>query len=277
MATQVVLLGTGNPNPDPVRSGPSTAIIVDDRAYLIDAGPGVVRRAQEAYMKGVAPLRSDLLSRLFITHLHSDHTIGLPDLILTPWVMERKKPLRIWGPPGTREMVKHILAAYREDIEIRKKGLEKANETGYRVSVNEIGEGKVHEGDDLLVEALKVKHGAWRHSYAFRFTTPDRVVVVSGDCAPTEETIEFYRGCDVLVHDVYSSSGFEKRPERWKAYHRNSHTSSLELARIASEVGPGTLVLTHQLMWGATPGELLDEIGSVYGGRVHFGNDLDVI
>jgi ribonuclease BN (tRNA processing enzyme) len=174
-------------------------------------------------------------------------------------------------------MVKHILAAYREDIEVRKKGLEKANDTGHRVSVNEIGEGKVHEGDDLVVEALKVKHGAWRHSYAYKFRTPDRVVVISGDCSPTEEIIDFYRGCDVLVHDVYSASRFERRPERWKAYHRNSHTSSLELARIANEVRPGILVLTHQLLWGSTPEELMAEIRETYDGNVHFGNDLDVI
>ena len=90
----IVMLGTGTPNPDPDRSGPSTAIIINGTPYLIDCGPGVVRRATSAYTSGITPLKARNLGHLFITHLHSDHTVGLPDLIFTPWVIERDEKLK---------------------------------------------------------------------------------------------------------------------------------------------------------------------------------------
>ena len=91
--TQIVMLGTGNPNPDPERSGPATAIVVSGASYLIDCGPGIVRRAAAAARRGIAELEASRLSIVFVTHLHSDHTVGLPDLMLTPWVLERRVPL----------------------------------------------------------------------------------------------------------------------------------------------------------------------------------------
>ena len=122
---QVVMLGTGTPLPDPERSGPSIAVVVDNHAYLFDAGTGVVRRAAAAIkQKGIAGLEPRALRVAFLTHLHSDHTLGLPDLILTPWTMGRIEPLELWGPKGTRAMVEHILAAYQEDIAVRSTSLE---------------------------------------------------------------------------------------------------------------------------------------------------------
>jgi ribonuclease BN (tRNA processing enzyme) len=110
--TEVVMLGTGTPLPDPDRSGPSTAIVVNGAAYIVDAGTGVVRRAAAARDKGVNALEPTNLRVAFLTHLHADHTLGLPDLILTPWIIGRKEPLELYGPAGTREMVEHILQAY---------------------------------------------------------------------------------------------------------------------------------------------------------------------
>ena len=120
--TKVVLLGTGTPRPYPDRSGPATAIVVGERAYLVDFGPGVVRRAAAAAEKGTPELESTNLKVAFLTHLHSDHTAGYPDLILTPWVMGRTE-LDVYGPEGLEEMTKHVLEAWRQDIEIRTKGL----------------------------------------------------------------------------------------------------------------------------------------------------------
>src|SRR4026207_1678372 len=120
--SQVVLLGTGTPNADPERSGPSVAIVVNDTPYLVDFGPGVVRRAAAAFRKGVKGLAVKNLSRAFVTHLHSDHTAGYPDLILTPWVLERKEPLEVFGPKGIKPMTEHILKAYSADIDIRLNG-----------------------------------------------------------------------------------------------------------------------------------------------------------
>src|ERR1700680_1947799 len=117
--TRVVLLGTGTPVPDPDRSGPATAIVVDDRAYLVDFGPGVVRRAEAAALTGVTAVEPGNLKVAFVTHLHSDHTAGYSDLILTGWTSGRTVPLEVYGPPGMRSMTEHILEAYRVDIETR--------------------------------------------------------------------------------------------------------------------------------------------------------------
>src|SRR5579864_4483471 len=122
--TRVLLLGTGTPVPDPDRSGPATAIVVDDRAYLIDFGPGVVRRAEAAALGGVTAAEPGNLKVAFVTHLHSDHTAGYSDLILSGWTSGRAVPLEVYGPPGLQAMTGHILQAYRVDIETRRSDLQ---------------------------------------------------------------------------------------------------------------------------------------------------------
>jgi ribonuclease BN (tRNA processing enzyme) len=200
----------------------------------------------------------------------------LPDFIFTPAVLERDAPLEIYGPPGIRQMTDHILKAYAEDINIRLRGLEPAKPRGYEVRVNEIKPGAVYRDENVTVKAFSVKHGSWKHAFGFRFETLDRTVVISGDCAPSESVIENCQGCDVLIHEVYSTTGFARRPPEWQRYHSNFHTSSKELAEIAAKAKPGLVILYHQLLWGATPEQLLEEIRQGYQGRVVFGNDLDV-
>jgi len=279
--TQVVLLGTGTPNADPDRSGPAVAVIVNDVPYVVDAGPGVVRRAAAAARNGVKGLSVEKLRRLFITHLHSDHTTGLPDFIFTPAVLERDAPLEIYGPPGTKRMADLILKAFSEDINLRLKGLEPAMPRGYDVRTQDVKPGVIYpsviyKDANVTVKAFAVKHGSWKHAYGYRFETADRVIVISGDCAPSESIIEACNGCDVLVHEVYSTTGFARRPPEWQRYHSSFHTSSKELAEIATKAKPKLLVLYHQLLWGATKEQLLEEIGNGYSGKVVFGNDLDV-
>jgi len=276
MATNFVLLGTGNPNPDPQRSGPSVAVVVDDAAYIVDSGPGVVRQAQSAFLKGVGGLRADRLGMLFLTHLHSDHTAGLPDIMFTPWVMERKEPLKIFGPPGTEEMIKHLTYAFEKDINVRRNGLERANDAGWRSIVKEFKGGQVYSDDKVDVSAFRVKHGAWDHAFGYRFITDEGCVVISGDCSPTPGLEENYKGADLLVHEVYSKAGFDKRPEGWKAYHSSSHTSSMELARMVDKTRPKLLVLYHQLLWERLEEDLIKEISSIYDGPVVSGKDLDI-
>jgi ribonuclease BN (tRNA processing enzyme) len=277
MVTSIVFLGTGNPNPDPDRSGPSVAVIVEDEAYIVDAGPGIVRRAADAFRNGIGQLRADKLRNLLLTHLHSDHTIGIPDILLTPWVMERESPLNIYGPPGTEDMVRHITYAYEKDINVRRRGLEKANDFGWRAKVKEIRSGTVLETDLLRISAFEVKHASWDKAFGYRFQSDDGTIVISGDCAPTPGLIKEYSGADILVHEVYSIKGFEGHTEKWKEYHRSAHTSSLELAEIASKARTRKLVLYHSLLWGASENDLMDEITSAYNGEVLLVKDLDVI
>ncbi|PYT02247.1 MAG: MBL fold metallo-hydrolase, partial [Acidobacteria bacterium] len=170
-ATQIVLLDTGTPNADPARSGPSVAIVVNDTPYLVDFGPGVVRRASAAFQKGVKGLAVKNLSRAFVTHLHSDHTVGYPDLIFMPWVLDRKEPLQVFGPKGIKPMTAHILKAYREDINIRLNGGEPSNKTGYKVIAHDLKPGVVYRDENVTVKAFLVNHGSWREAYGFRFET----------------------------------------------------------------------------------------------------------
>ncbi|MFT5286496.1 MAG: ribonuclease BN (tRNA processing enzyme) [Planctomycetota bacterium] len=275
--TRLVMLGTGTPNADPDRSGPALAIVVDDRAYLVDCGPGIVRRAAAAAAQGIDALKAENLHHVFLTHLHTDHTLGLPDLIYTPWVLERDQPLQIFGPIGTRTLANHLQEAWSEDKTIRLDGLEPANAEGYKTEVTEINAGVVYEDELVTVTAFAVPHGSWQHAFGFRFDTPDRVIVISGDTAPSEELIRIAEGCDTLVHEVYSSVAFESRPDVWKAYHSVFHTSSIELAEIASKIQPKLLVLTHQLFWGRTEEQLLDEFKGHYDGDIVSANDLDIL
>src|SRR5882762_5957615 len=115
-STRVVLLGTGTPNADPDRFGPSVAIVVGDASYLVDFGVGVVRRAAAAERAGIAALAAPRLTRAFATHLHSDHTLGLADLMLSPWVLDRETPLDLYGPRGLKAMARHLVAAYEADL-----------------------------------------------------------------------------------------------------------------------------------------------------------------
>ncbi len=274
--TLVVMLGTGTPNPVPDRSGPAVAVIAGGRPYLVDCGPGVVRRAAAAHLHGVAALDMPKLSRLFVTHLHSDHTAGFADLILTPWVLERVEALEVFGPPGIRSMTEHILAAYAKDIDIRLHGSQPQNPTGIRVNAHEIEAGEIYRDDNVQVTAFAVPHGAWEHAYGFRFDTVDRSIVVTGDTAPAEAVVEACDGCDVLVHEVYSQTGLDRRSADWQAYYRASHTSGVELGKIAARSKPKLLILYHQLLSGATEAELLAEIRQNFDGPVVFADDLDV-
>jgi len=274
--SQIVLLGTGTPNADPDRSGPSVAIVINDTPYLIDFGPGVVRRAAAAFQKGIKGLAVKNLNRAFVTHLHSDHTAGYPDLILTPWVLERKEPLQVYGPKGIKAMTGHILKAYREDIDIRLGGGEPSNKTGYKVIAHEIKPGIVYKDENVTVKAFLVNHGSWPEAYGFRFETPDRTIVISGDCRPSPSVIQNCNGCDVLIHEVYSQAGFATRPAEWQRYHSRYHTSSRELAELASKARPGLLVLYHQLFWDTSDDDLLKEVRAGYAGKVVSGRDLDV-
>jgi len=277
--TQLVLLGTGTPNPEPERSGPAVAIVVNDTAYLVDFGAGVVRRAaamSPAYGGDIPALEAKRLKVAFLTHLHSDHSIGLPDLILTPWVMGRDEPLELYGPEGVADMAKHILEAYDADIRYRIDGLEPANDQGWRVNAHTLDDGVVYEDDNVKVEAFRVRHGTWENAFGFRFTTRDRVIVISGDAAP-DATVEAYaKGADILIHEVYSVSGFARRDEFWQDYHSNNHTSAHELGEIASRAQPKLLVLYHVLFWGSSEETVLEEVREKYSGDVVLGHDLDI-
>ena len=269
--TRVILLGTGTPNPEPEHSGPAVAVVSGDGVYIVDAGPGVVRRAAEA---GIG---MEQLTRAFITHLHSDHTVGLPDLIFTPAVTGRREPFEIYGPPGLRAMILDIMDAWKEDIDIRLNGLEHGVKQAYVVHVHEVKPGEIYRDARVKVSAIPVSHGSWKYAYAYRFDAGGKVIVISGDTTPNDRLAEAARGCDILVHEVYSKKGWEARTPEWRVYHTAFHTSAVELGKLAARIQPGKLVLYHELPMGQPPEELLDEIRENFHGTVIYGEDLQVI
>jgi ribonuclease Z len=273
---KVVLLGSGTPIPDPDSSGPAVAVLVNGQAYLFDAGAGVVRRAQAASRTlGIAALDATRLDRVFFTHLHSDHTLGLPDLILTPWVVGRSEALEVYGPNGISAMTEHIKEAYAQDIAIRTQGLEHQNLSGLKVNVHEFEtEGQIYKDSNITVTAIAVRHGSWPLAFGYAINAEGRKIVISGDTAPTSAIVDACQGCDVLLHEVYSA---ERLPPAGSNYHTAFHTSTKELGEIATKARPKLLVLYHQLYFGA-PNEvdLKKEIRQVYSGAVVNGRDLGV-
>jgi ribonuclease BN (tRNA processing enzyme) len=272
--TEIILLGTGTPYPDPNSSGPATAVVFDGRVFLFDAGAGVMRRLNAAKLPLSGP------EAVFITHLHSDHTLGYADLILTSWIMRRSKPFPVYGPRGLQRMTNHLLAAFSEDIEIRTNGLEHEVPGGYRVNVNEIRAGIVYEKNGVRVTAIAVQHGTWKHAFGYRIDTPDRSIVISGDARPSEALVKAAAGVDVLIHEVYSAAGLkpEDRPggQDWPQYCREFHTSDVELGVLAARIQPKFLILDHTIRFGASDEDLLGGIRrGGYSGRAVVGEDLE--
>jgi ribonuclease Z len=268
------LLGTGTPGPDPNRSGPATAIAVDERAYLVDFGPGIVRRASAAAARGIQAVRPDNLKVAFVTHLHSDHTVGYPDLIFTPWTIGRKDALQVYGPHGLKAMTDHLLRAWDEDIVIRTKGLEQ--ESPLKVIAHEIRSGLVFSDDLVRVTAFPVLHGEWKEAYGYRFDTPDRTIVISGDARPSPGLIAACNHCDILIHEVYSPQSQAPMPD-WPKYRAQYHTSTLELADLARQTQPKLLILYHIAGNTRLPEEqYLNEIRQGWAGKVVVGHDLEV-
>jgi len=272
--TTLVMLGTGMPRPDPMCFGPATAVVHNGRIFLFDAGAGVMRRMAAARLSIRGP------EAVFITHLHSDHTLGYPDLIFTTWVMGRKHKLQAFGPVGLKRMTKHIIAAWKEDIDVRIKGLERQTKTGYRVDVHEFDEGVVFDQDGVKITAIPVLHGCWKQAFGFRIDTPERSIVISGDTRPTPALIEAARGVDVLVHEVYPASQVAPEirvgGEVWPSYMREFHTSDRELGVIAALAQPKLLVLHHIVRHGNDDEELAASIrAGGYHGDIVVARDLD--
>ncbi len=277
-SAKVIILGSGTPIPDPSRSGPCVAVVVNGQAYLFDAGTGVVRQAEAAAEKfGIGALEATHLTRLFVTHLHSDHTLGYADLILTPWVVGRQQPLEVYGPQGIAAMTDHLKQAYEADIKVRTEGLEGLNSAGLAINVHEIAAaGLVYTDANVTVRAIAVKHGSWAQAFGYAIDAGGRRIVISGDTVPSEAITEACRGCDVLVHEVYSEDRFELvyGPLHGQ-YHRKSHTSTRQLAELASRAKPKLLVLYHQLYFGPPQEvDLVNEIRRTYSGNVVSGRDL---
>ncbi|MGB0387343.1 MAG: MBL fold metallo-hydrolase [Ardenticatenaceae bacterium] len=274
--TKLVMLGTGTPSLVPNRYQSSTALIVDDQPYLIDCGSGSLQRQMDARAMGLTAFDFPKLTRLFVTHLHPDHTLGIPAFIISNWVKGRTEPLQIYGPKGIRKIAFGALDMFAEGIaEHRRSG---ANPLGdIPLEVTEYEEGIIYSDERVSVEAFSVQHGGLE-AYGLKFVTPDKVVVFSGDTCPVPLLTEKARGCDILVHGVYCEAGMIDLPPSWAHYFSTMHTAGRALGAIANEAQPKLLLLTHQIMFGGTQAaDVLREIREGgFTGEVVYANDMDV-
>ena len=275
--TRVVILGTGTPVPDAARSGPGVAVIFDGKAYVFDAGGGMVQRAIEASERlGIGELYPTRIEHLFITHLHSDHMLDYAELAATLW-WRRENQLQAWGPQGLEEMSEGMYTMMAKDIALRTSGNQPVvNPEFYRVAVTEIQQGVVYQDGELVIEAFEVPHGDITPAFGYRVTTPDKTVVISGDTAYSEKLVEMAMGVDILVHEVISEAGVATLSDFWQQYHNGAHTSTAKLAELASKARPHLLVLYHVLFYGASEESVIAEVRAGFDGEVVLASDLDV-
>jgi ribonuclease Z len=271
-AIRVTLLGTASgPRVHVGKAGISTLVEAGGERLLFDAGRGFMQRLVEA------GLPMNAVTKLFLTHLHSDHVVDVPDLMLTPWSAqpERKGPLEVWGPNGTRDMMRHLEEAFAFDIHMRRDVDESFSRDGIKVVAHDIREGKVYERDGVTVTAFLVTHGLVKPSYGYRVDYEGRSVALSGDTSPNDNLVAVCRGVDVLIHEAIDLDVLRQlvRDEQRMEAIVARHTTPEQAASIFSKVSPRLAVFSH------SPGSaaIVDRTRRSYPGRVEMGKDLMVI
>lgn len=271
---KLTLLGTGDPVPNPRRAGPSQVLQCDGILVLIDCGSGAVRRLVEA---GYAPKDLDWV---FLTHLHSDHTIDLDYLLISGWSAFRSKPFRLVGPAGTRSRVDKLLDTWSWDMRVRRFDYRLPAEV-LNVHVVEVDHGSQVAAGSLSVTAVRVDHAPVEDAFGFRFDSPEISLFISGDTAPCNAVVEGAKDADILVHEVSQVNKREAghtalAPEKAAEYfamRTRYHTPPREAGRIAWEAGAKKLVLTHFGPFDDLA-EARHEAEQGYGREVILGEDL---
>lgn len=265
----LILLGTGFPRPDPNHAGSADAVVIGDKWFVVDAGRGTTLRI------AATDLKYENLQAVFLTHLHSDHTAGLPDLFDTSWQFGRKtRPLELYGPPGTKRLADAMLSFFAEDIHIRRDLQEKHPAAGATIRTHIVREGVVYQDADVKVEAFVVDHQPVRYAFGYRFTAGGKTLVISGDTRPNDNLVRWAKGADVLVIEAYLPEWFAKvdTPEVAARLSRY-HTTAEEAGEIAAKAGVKKLVLTHLIP--ADAGETFRErAGRRFKGDIVVGKDL---
>jgi ribonuclease Z len=266
----VVLLGTGYPRPDPEHAGSCTAVVIGDKWFVVDAGRGATMRIAATDLK-YANLRA-----VFLTHLHSDHTAGLPDLFNTSWQFGRKTvPLQLYGPPGTKKLATAMLDFFAEDIHLRRDLLEKHPAAGATIRTRIVKDGAVvYDDGEVKVTAFSVDHKPVKHAFGYRFDARGESVVISGDMRPNPNLLRYAKGADTLVLEAYLPEHFDKVDTpavaaRLKSY----HTSAEEAGEIAAAAGVKKLVLTHLIPANAEE-TFRERASRTFKGEIIVGRDL---
>jgi ribonuclease Z len=266
---ELVLLGTGYPYPNAERAGPSCAIIVGDKTFIVDAGRGTVMRL------AALDVAWDSIAAAVVTHLHSDHIDGLPDLFHSTWQFGGGRPFELYGPEGIRNVSDSIMNFYRADIHIRRDLTEKLPPEGAKINCHEVTDGIVYLlPGGVRMTAFAVDHHPVDPAFGYRFDMGPHAIVVSGDTRPNANLLRFAKGADILVHEAYVYPGLPEDREsyRWTIY--DYHTSAEEAGEVAEKVNAKILVLTHLIPANAPEGLFLEEAKKSFHGRVIVGKDL---
>jgi ribonuclease Z len=270
-ALKVTLLGTGNPRPSMERFGPSILVEAGQEKLLFDCGRGALQRLYQ--------LKIEQVDGLFLTHLHSDHIVGIPDLWLTSWVMGRSVPLRIWGPAGTQLMMSYLQQAYSFDIHMRRDVDQNLPPHGVEIDVQDIHQGVVYQHGDVKVTAFEVDHGQVKPAFGYRIDYAGHSVVLSGDTRYSENLIRFAQGTDVLIHEVLDPEAYRNLANSYTPAQRAQvlahHTTPDEAGKVFTKVAPKLAVYSH-IVPPDVP-DLVPHTRKTYAGPLEVGEDLMII
>jgi len=244
VALKVVVLGSGaGPGVNTQRYGPAILVDAKGEKLLFDCGRAATIRLAEA---GVSVKEID---KIFLTHLHSDHILSVPDVLLVGWAFQRMTPLRVWGPEGTKDMMDNMLKTFAFDIHVRRDVDEKFSSEGIKVEASDIREGAVYEHNGVKVTAFLVDHGPVKPAFGYRVDAGGHSVAMSGDTRFSENLIRNATGVDVLIHEVANNTIAEimgrgnTREQAEKI--NNHHTSAAETGVVFSRTKPRLAVYAH--------------------------------
>jgi ribonuclease Z len=270
---KVTLLGTGCPPAVMNRFGPSILVEAGEQKFLFDAGRGALQRLNQVKVSWRD------VQGVFLTHLHSDHVVGFPDLWLTGWLTPgRDVPLQVWGPRGTKKMMSHLEQAYEYDIRIRLYD-DRASPDGVVILAEDVAGGFVYEKNGVKITAFEVDHTPVRPAFGYRIDYAGRSVVLSGDTRVSENLIRHAQGVDLLVHEVASPETFQRAgspPERAKSVVAH-HVTPEQAGEVFSRTKPKLAVYSHIVLPTATEQDLIPPTRKTYAGPLELGEDLMVM
>jgi ribonuclease Z len=266
---RVTLLGTGCPPAVLTRFGPSTLVEAGDQKFLFDAGRGALQRLVQLNVPWQA------VQGLFLTHLHSDHVVGFPDLWLTGWLIApgRNAPLQVWGPRGTADMMSHLQQAYKYDIGVRIEN-DRVTPDGVMLRVDEIREGVVYERSGVRVTAFEVDHAPVTPAFGYRIDHAGHSVVLSGDTRVSERLVRYAQGVDLLVHEVFVPETLQGVPSERAKRIIDYHTTAEQAGNVFTRTKPKLAVYSHICMPTATEQDLLAPTRRTYTRPLEIGEDL---
>ena len=288
--TTLVTLGTtAGPMPRKDRAQASNVLSVNGTDYLIDAGDGVARRLVQADVDFLK------IGTIFITHHHSDHMVGLASMLNAQWEYNRQQPTHIYGPPGTRRVIEGAIQYLSVNAEIRSSE-GKVTPLRDMFIAHEVGTGTIFQDKNITVIAVENSHynfppgsayAAQHKSYSYRFETPGRVVVFSGDTGPSAAVEELAKGADVLVCETVDFDEVKQRridngswqkmspeaQEAWSKHITDEHLTPQEVAKLATKAGVKSVVLSHLSVNGAGK-QYADKVKATYSGPVTVAADL---